>query len=195
MFEHPVIKVCANCRAPLVGKQQKYCARCAPYMKRMNDKARFSTKKWKPVSKHCPVCDKIKLISQFSLRVKTKGGWSMIRHICDACRSRRTVEIDAPRRRMRNAGLPHTLTGPELHDTWLYFDNKCAYCGEDKLCLHSDHFIPVTKGGGYTKDNIVPACWHCNSSKSNKYPLDWLIMREGGLVKYAEISSYLGQYA
>lgn len=70
------------------------------------------------------------------------------------------------------------------------FDGKCAYCGELGE-LHQDHFVPHSKGGAYTKKNIVPACQSCNSSKSNKNPLDWLIKRVNGLVTYWRLVNYL----
>jgi 5-methylcytosine-specific restriction endonuclease McrA len=52
------------------------------------------------------------------------------------------------------------------------FDNKCAYCGKESN-LSQDHFIPLSKGGEYTINNIVPACGSCNSSKSNKDFFEW----------------------
>lgn len=54
-----------------------------------------------------------------------------------------------------------------------YFDNSCAYCGDKESDLEKEHFIPVSKGGGYTKDNIIPACSFCNSSKLNRDFKDW----------------------
>ena len=71
------------------------------------------------------------------------------------------------RRQSRETTLPSTLTKAQWEDTVHYFEDTCAYCGE-KTKLQKDHFIPLTKGGGYTKRNIVPACAHCNASKSNK---------------------------
>ena len=52
------------------------------------------------------------------------------------------------------------------------FNNKCAYCGEEKL-LEQEHFIPVNKGGEYTSNNIIPACKHCNSSKQDSNFFEW----------------------
>lgn len=63
--------------------------------------------------------------------------------------------------------LPHTLTVIQFKYTIHCFGGMCCYCGR-KLPLTQDHFIPSSKGGGYTFDNIVPACGSCNSSKSDK---------------------------
>ena len=55
----------------------------------------------------------------------------------------------------------------KLHKTF-----TCHWCWEkfpiNKLTL--DHVIPLSKGGSDTKDNLVPACAHCNCSKRAKDP-------------------------
>lgn len=66
-----------------------------------------------------------------------------------------------------------------------YFDYKCAYCG-CKVKLAQEHFIPVKKGGNYTKSNILPACKSCNSSKSDKDFFFWY-PRYKFYAKYREI--------
>lgn len=76
------------------------------------------------------------------------------------------------KRRSKKNQLPSTLT----LDQWEYikkcFDNKCAYCGKRRK-LTQDHFVPVQLGGGYTKENIIPCCQSCNSSKSSKLFQEW----------------------
>ena len=52
------------------------------------------------------------------------------------------------------------------------FNYKCAYCGETEP-LAQDHFVPVIKGGEYTRDNIIPSCKFCNGSKSGKDFFKW----------------------
>lgn len=52
------------------------------------------------------------------------------------------------------------------------FDNMCAYCGESKP-LTLDHFIPLSKGGVDSFENIIPACKTCNSSKGNRDAEVW----------------------
>jgi len=51
-------------------------------------------------------------------------------------------------------------------------EQSCIYCG--KPAKHADHYIPLTRGGLHCKDNIVPACLHCNLSKNNHMPDEWL---------------------
>lgn len=53
------------------------------------------------------------------------------------------------------------------------FNYKCAYCNTDEEQLTQEHIIPVSKGGGYLRSNIIPACQSCNSSKGNRNMSVW----------------------
>lgn len=83
------------------------------------------------------------------------------------------ISTNKQRRYTKMKGLKSDLT----HDDWLntveYFTYSCAYCGEKSDDLTRDHFIPVTLNGTFTKDNIIPACRSCNSSKNNKEFNNW----------------------
>lgn len=58
-----------------------------------------------------------------------------------------------------------------------YFNYRCAYCGaSDSLTV--DHFIPFSKGGELVKENIIPACTRCNSSKNNRNFEGWFETQE-----------------
>ena len=74
--------------------------------------------------------------------------------------------------RSRKRGLPSTLTTKQWNKIKLKFDNRCAYCGRE-LPLAQEHFIPSSKGGEYSLNNIVPSCISCNSSKNNKDFFEW----------------------
>lgn len=76
-----------------------------------------------------------------------------------------------------------------------FFSNKCAYCDEPLNKTHQEHFTPLSKGGGYTKNNIIPACPKCNQSKGNKNPLDWLVTQIHGLVAYVRITQFLESFS
>ena len=43
----------------------------------------------------------------------------------------------------------------------------CAYCGATDRPLQRDCVLPISRGGRYTLDNVVPACGSCNASKCN----------------------------
>jgi 5-methylcytosine-specific restriction endonuclease McrA len=95
--------------------------------------------------------------------------------------------------RSRAAALPATFTPSQWKKALAYFDNSCAYCGTKLTKVHQEHFIPLSKGGGYTRDNIVPSCPKCNLRKGNRNPLDWLAKQVHGLVAYVRVMQYLEQ--
>lgn len=49
-------------------------------------------------------------------------------------------------------------------------DFTCQYCGRSAptVKLEVDHIIPVSRGGKNSTDNLVTACFECNSGKSNR---------------------------
>ncbi len=42
------------------------------------------------------------------------------------------------------------------------------YNGTDIIAFEIDHIIPISKGGGVSRDNLVLACRHCNRSKGDR---------------------------
>lgn len=55
------------------------------------------------------------------------------------------------------------------------YSGKCVYCGKPADSM--DHVVPISKGGGHTQENVVPACLSCNSKKNNKSLLMFLYHR------------------
>ncbi|MHA7860492.1 HNH endonuclease [Tessaracoccus sp. Y36] len=55
-------------------------------------------------------------------------------------------------------------------DAW----GGCAYCGQHGVPLQRDCIHPISRGGRYTLDNVVPACGSCNASKHNSEVTSWL---------------------
>ena len=95
--------------------------------------------------------------------------------------------------RARKKALPATLTTQQWQQIKKSFDNRCAYCGKKKK-LAQEHFIPLSKGGGYTHNNIIPACKSCNSSKGAKDFFDWFPKQKHcSKTREQEILSYLSQ--
>ena len=71
------------------------------------------------------------------------------------------------------AKVDHDLTDAQwsaLKDTW----RGCAYCGAQRADLQKDCMLPISNGGRYTLDNVVPACPSCNASKCNFEVTAWL---------------------
>jgi 5-methylcytosine-specific restriction endonuclease McrA len=55
-------------------------------------------------------------------------------------------------------------------------DQPCFYCGSLKSKT-IDHVIPINKGGTHSIGNLVPCCKSCNSSKHDKFIMEWRIRR------------------
>jgi len=85
-------------------------------------------------------------------------------------RHRLSGRIRSQRRRTLKHMLPATLTSEQWEAIKVAYHHRCAYCGTKPEKLTQDHVIPISKGGGYTADNIVPACGSCNSSKGTRAP-------------------------
>jgi 5-methylcytosine-specific restriction endonuclease McrA len=75
------------------------------------------------------------------------------------------------------------------------FNYSCAYCGKPQkelsTPLQQEHFVPLSKGGGYTRNNIIPACKTCNTTKRDKMPDAWLNNRPE---LYKRLVEYLEQF-
>mgnify|MGYP001558909770 CR=1 FL=1 len=62
------------------------------------------------------------------------------------------------------------LTAGEWRTILAAYNHRCAYCGKSKDALEQDHYLPISKGGLHTADNVVPACRTCNAKKYTRYP-------------------------
>lgn len=77
------------------------------------------------------------------------------------------------RRKRRMERMVHDLTDRQwaaLKDAWA----GCAYCGATSTPLQRDCVLPISRGGRYTLDNVVPSCRSCNTSKCNDEVTSWL---------------------
>ncbi|MCF8590194.1 HNH endonuclease [Gordonia sp. HY285] len=79
----------------------------------------------------------------------------------------------ARRRKTRMAARTHDLTDEQwmsLQDAW----GGCAYCAAPGPGLQKDCMQPISRGGRYTLENVVPACRSCNASKCNTELTTWM---------------------
>ena len=71
----------------------------------------------------------------------------------------------------------------------------CAYCGVGDRALQRDCVLPISRGGRYTLENVVPACGSCNASKCNDEVTSWLRRKKlderGFLLRQREIALLL----
>lgn len=85
------------------------------------------------------------------------------------------------KRRAMKENLVNDLTEEQWQFALEFFGHSCAYCGkseeenreESGWALEREHVVPLTKGGGYTATNIIPACRKCNGSKFNSDFDEW----------------------
>ena len=92
------------------------------------------------------------------------------------------------------AAVTHDLTDDQwaaLRAAW----GGCAYCGAPDDAPQRDCVLPVSRGGRYTVDNVVPACRSCNASKCNAEVTLWMRRKrldEGDFLRrYVEIRAAL----
>ena len=70
---------------------------------------------------------------------------------------------------------PHALDPtPALTNAALFARDQhlCLYCGHEfpRPHLTRDHVVPLSKGGRDSWENVVSACFHCNSRKGGRTP-------------------------
>ncbi|MEZ0447450.1 HNH endonuclease [Cellulomonas sp. ICMP 17802] len=90
--------------------------------------------------------------------------------------------------------VEHDLTPDQwaaLQDTWA----GCAYCGAPDGPLQRDCVLPISRGGRYTLENVVPACRSCNTSKCNDEVTAWIrrkrLDERAFLQRYVELRAEL----
>ncbi|MBN4927423.1 HNH endonuclease [Hoyosella rhizosphaerae] len=79
----------------------------------------------------------------------------------------------AKRRLRRLSRVENDLTDLQwssLREAW----GGCAYCGVTGSALQRDCIQPISRGGRYTLENVVPACASCNASKHRDEVTAWL---------------------
>ena len=93
--------------------------------------------------------------------------------------SRRTGEQSVIRLHPIIAARGHARPGtkppsPTLTNSALFSrdGHLCLYCGEEFTRPHltRDHVLPISRGGRDVWENVVSACFHCNSRKGGRTP-------------------------
>lgn len=132
--------------------------------------------------KTCNQCNIEKVVTDF--RERSNGGFYSICKNCENANNKtyrkenrdivnRCKTLTENRRRSAKRKLKSDFTVKEWEFCKAEFGGKCAYCGKSSKQLCQDHFFPLSKGGEYTKRNIIPSCRSCNSRKGNKTFSEW----------------------
>lgn len=64
--------------------------------------------------------------------------------------------------------------------TVIFFEGTCAYCGKTMRKgerLTKDHLVPLSEGGTWALDNIIPSCRACNESKGSQEWREWYMQQ------------------
>ena len=77
----------------------------------------------------------------------------------------------------KTKAVEYNFTEKEWQTCKQYFNHECCYCGKSKV-LEREHLIPLSKGGGFVRGNIVPACKSCNNSKYTHDWLEWFVGKD-----------------
>jgi 5-methylcytosine-specific restriction endonuclease McrA len=104
--------------------------------------------------------------------------WARKNYLTDDGRERVLLnsKLSGHKRRMKIKSTKDTLTREEYLSTRALYD-RCVYCNRKMENLTMDHIVPVISGGSNSIDNITFACKSCNSKKSSKSLLLFLLHR------------------
>lgn len=93
---------------------------------------------------------------------------------------KQAIASAAHRRNARKKGLISDLTTQQWRIILFMYNGRCAYCGSDTE-IQQEHVIPISRGGGTTMGNIVPACKKCNMSKRDKTVSEWFLQKPSNM--------------
>lgn len=80
------------------------------------------------------------------------------------------------RRRAAKLSQTFIITERDIRRLMHRHRGMCAYC-EAEPATHLDHVLALKRGGRHGIGNILPACAHCNHSKSARLLYPWSITR------------------
>ena len=138
--------------------------------------------------KQCSKCGEDKFVNEFSRDKSRKDGLCTQCKLCVSVRMvtynltergviLRRVKYNNRRAKKKGNGGTHTAEDVKRQgdmQKWM-----CWWCGpgcagycKDKYEV--DHIVPIDKGGHNDPSNLVISCQHCNRSKKDKLPEEWI---------------------
>ena len=80
-------------------------------------------------------------------------------------------------RRARKISAGGKWTRKDIRDRYTAQNGRCLYCCKtvEINSFHTDHMIPLSKGGSNEVGNLAIACETCNVSKSTKSVMDYVL--------------------
>lgn len=84
------------------------------------------------------------------------------------------VNSDTRNRRARKRNAQGTHTGKDIEQLYIKQNACCFHCGVSIATgYHADHWIPLSRGGSNSIENIRLLCSGCNLRKGSKLPHEW----------------------
>lgn len=149
-------------------------------------------------AKTCGACHEKKPLAAFGRRAQTPDG---LNYRCQSCNreadrvwrethrgryrqlqresSRRVYYADLPAQRAIHQQRKQHLRARDrarlgIPQMLAVTGGRCWYC-ETRPGITVDHLTPLTRGGEHGRENVVPACHRCNSSKNDRTPLEFFL--------------------
>lgn len=113
--------------------------------------------------------------SEFQRHPLTHDISPILSQVCSDCYRKVKNKVSEHRGNANHYGGKNTLCASEWLEILLASQGKCHYCeteiGYSSLIM--EHQVPLSWKGGHTKENVVPACTSCNSSKGDRDVETW----------------------
>jgi len=61
-------------------------------------------------------------------------------------------------------------------EIYKFWDHCCGYCGAPATSL--DHIVPRFRSGSSNRNNLLPSCQKCNSTKGSTKMEDWYLVQD-----------------
>ena len=182
MSEHRII--CKKCNDTKTGAHVSYCKNCYNEYKRNW----YLAHREQEISRCAEYNKNNPHVPAASMRRYRKKNPEKSKEYTNTWRSENKDRVyiygtkkTAKRRLAINATIDK-ITAAEWRKIKLLHMNKCAYCLMEFKNLTMDHIVPLVKGGSHNKNNIVPACKSCNSSKQARDQLEFVRSKFGRLI-------------
>lgn len=143
-----------------------------------------------PLEKECNTCHDVRPIEDFPMSRRCLDGhlpkcreclsaykkdWRirfrescLVREQAYYVNNKQKVLFWRKKRELTKRAIPSSFITEEWEDLKVYYDNSCAYCGNQVEQLEIEHMMPLSRGGHHVKENIVPSCKDCNLRKGKK---------------------------
>lgn len=163
-------------------KKQVYYQENKDYIKNKTNLYRKENEEWKKEYDKQYAIDNKKKISKYQKDYYEKNKPLITKYKKIHMKKKPEIYTRATNKRkaLKNK-LENSLTIEQWEQIRKDFKYQCAYCGmsEDNHInrynqqLHQEHFIPLSNGGEYTHNNIIPSCRVCNNHKHGKDFFEW----------------------